>query len=573
MKCKFCFRETEDGSEVCEYCKPFICELCGARLSRGYCAICGRLVCSEDFKFVGFARVCKPCLEKDPKLLDYNHLRELVASKAREVTSCSGREFTEIIRLGTSPHGEYLYMHIGLDDFDSPYGLCTTYAASKLLQMLRGRFDIKLLDFPLLVRLNPNIPIKTRGNASVAIRIMLHKADVQNLIEETRRFMGKISHEFFKKTQPALAIYLTSDFIIDRVLNWAYIQAVRSVLPISVLFKKLDELKSGQMMVFSPGLRTPRGVVGAIAAIGAVFDDYTFELLAYRRKENMWKRREVDADSVAKMNDMFFPRVFGSINGSRILITPKSPDPVLFGIRGEEPEIIYEAFKMIRHEDIDLWTIFRTNQATSPHIRNLENAEDAHPFETVAINCRVLAVSRSRDKVFLRASSGKIYVEGLSYRLQRQLQSAILKLKQNDTIKLVIAVMERGERLIRGNIEEVIPLELEPKLIRRNPYCPRCCARLKKKAKEEMYCRRCGLRVTKVFKIEAKYPRRELSTRKRYLPSPKAYRHLTMPNERIYFRVQKLLRKIQLFLTEPVLAEQKGVPLVRTIAIMDPEIV
>ncbi|MCR8487384.1 MAG: hypothetical protein NDP22_03105 [Crenarchaeota archaeon] len=45
-----------------------------------------------------------------------------------------------------------------------------------------------------------------------------------------------------------------------------------------------------------------------------------------------------------------------------------------------------------------------------------------------------------------------------------------------------------------------------------------------------------------------------------------------MPNERVYFRFQKLLGKIRAYLTEPVLAENKELTLVKVLPIKDPEI-
>jgi tRNA(Ile2)-agmatinylcytidine synthase len=46
-------------------------------------------------------------------------------------------------------------MHIGLDDTDSVRGGCTTYIAA-LLAVELERLGAVFLDYPLLVRLNPN---------------------------------------------------------------------------------------------------------------------------------------------------------------------------------------------------------------------------------------------------------------------------------------------------------------------------------------------------------------------------------------------------------------------------------
>ncbi|HIP57247.1 MAG TPA: hypothetical protein EYH02_04175, partial [Ignisphaera aggregans] len=60
-------------------------------------------------------------------------------------------------------------LHLAFDDVDSPYGGCTTHAATYLLGLLQHELNVKLLDYPHLVRLNPSIPWKTRGNGAIAL--------------------------------------------------------------------------------------------------------------------------------------------------------------------------------------------------------------------------------------------------------------------------------------------------------------------------------------------------------------------------------------------------------------------
>ena len=64
---------------------------------------------------------------------------------------------------------------VGLDDTDSrERGMCTTYAAARLADRIRetgGRVERLLL-----VRLNPAVEHKTRGNAALAIHTDLHPA-------------------------------------------------------------------------------------------------------------------------------------------------------------------------------------------------------------------------------------------------------------------------------------------------------------------------------------------------------------------------------------------------------------
>lgn len=58
---------------------------------------------------------------------------------------------------------------IGLDDTDSrEQGMCTTYAAHLVAEQLREQINSNV-GRPMLVRLNPAVEHKTRGNAALAI--------------------------------------------------------------------------------------------------------------------------------------------------------------------------------------------------------------------------------------------------------------------------------------------------------------------------------------------------------------------------------------------------------------------
>ena len=61
-------------------------------------------------------------------------------------------------------------IHLGLDDTDSDEGMCTTYLITLILERIMKE-DIELLDYPNLIRLNPNIPWRTRGNAALCLRL------------------------------------------------------------------------------------------------------------------------------------------------------------------------------------------------------------------------------------------------------------------------------------------------------------------------------------------------------------------------------------------------------------------
>ena len=74
-------------------------------------------------------------------------------------------------------------VHVGLDDTDSTLGKCTTHAAYRITDYLLNNKGIEFVDYPLLIRLNPNIPWKTRGNGAVCLRFRTsHHEDVLDRI-------------------------------------------------------------------------------------------------------------------------------------------------------------------------------------------------------------------------------------------------------------------------------------------------------------------------------------------------------------------------------------------------------
>src|SRR5271169_4619600 len=95
---------------------------------------------------------------------------------------------------------ENTIMIIGIDDTDSNEGMCTTYLGAILLEELQMYGTIETL--PFLVRLNPSIPYKTRGNAAIALKLKTNcpekvTAYILSRIEE-------LAHMDCEKTNPGV---------------------------------------------------------------------------------------------------------------------------------------------------------------------------------------------------------------------------------------------------------------------------------------------------------------------------------------------------------------------------------
>ncbi len=77
--------------------------------------------------------------------------------------------FISLVKLSFIKKG--LFMIVGIDDTDSRSGMCTTYLCTVLVDELESYGEVST---PVLVRLNPCIPFKTRGNGAVAFEILIN---------------------------------------------------------------------------------------------------------------------------------------------------------------------------------------------------------------------------------------------------------------------------------------------------------------------------------------------------------------------------------------------------------------
>src|SRR5947199_10237375 len=95
--------------------------------------------------------------------------------------------------------------HIGIDDTDSPLGGCTTYTTTLVFQELLS-IGIKPADFPWLVRLNPNIPWKTRGNGATSIHLAIEERQIPLVEKVAIRIVEETTNKTERRTDPTVAI-------------------------------------------------------------------------------------------------------------------------------------------------------------------------------------------------------------------------------------------------------------------------------------------------------------------------------------------------------------------------------
>ena len=413
-------------------------------------------------------------------------------------------------------------IHLGIDDTDSRKGGCTTHAAAVLVEKL-AELGCRFIDYPNIIRLNPNIPYKTRGNAAVAIRIDVPNKryhTIENLAIET---VEKISRTRESGTDPAIVILRGEpNGQIKRLAE----SAMHQVVPIRAAIKVLKE--SGAVAALY-GAKV--GVVGATAAIGQTLQgDHTFELVAYRTKRYCGTRRRIEEESVKIMNRVMWSETFNNydVANRRVLIAPHGPDPVLVGIRGETAQAVSHAFRLIKiREPVERWVIFRTNHGTDAHFRRKNQQTHAHSPAVVRGTISGIPTRTRGGHVFFSMTGNLRDLNCAAFEPTGNFRNIISKLIPGDEVTAFGGVHEHNTKPTI-NLEKIVIHKLARSLLISNPPCRRCGKRMKSAGTGKGFkCPRCGLRNLSGKRVVMVKERKILPGL--YLPSQKAHRHLTKP--------------------------------------------
>jgi tRNA(Ile2)-agmatinylcytidine synthase len=417
-------------------------------------------------------------------------------------------------------------VHIGFDDTDSIAGRCTTNLAFKIVSMLTSEMDVSFIDYPLLVRLNPNIPWKTRGNGAVCLRIKTDHSD--HIIEILSNILSSES-DISNGANPGLSIF-EGDLIPFQLRQFSN-RAMNDVISVEEA-EKLAAKLSIQIFKYGQGL----GIIGAMAAIGSLLEgDHTYEAIAYRKNEYVGTPRKLDKSKVSKVDVDTHPLTFNcfdKIHG-RILIAPHGPDPVFCGIRGEDPQtVISSLHKVMPAEKLAGYMVFRTNQGTNMHLQNELLSSEIRTHRAGYMRCVV-----TKKPVIIRG--GHVMFEVSNYGNKQfpvavyeptGLGSIASKLLEGDKLDIGIAVsMNSPHSSNILNVEYLSILRIAKEIVKINPMCVKCGKRMKSEGKNKGFqCKICGDK--KNSKTSVTNPRDiQLGM---YLPYLKAHRHLTKPLHR-----------------------------------------
>jgi tRNA(Ile2)-agmatinylcytidine synthase len=254
---------------------------------------------------------------------------------------------------------------VGIDDTDSSRGYCTTYLAYRIACDLRP--GVVVLPYPKLVRLNPNIPFKTRGNAAVCLLV-----DTRDAGRAFELISAKVKELSDVRGGANSGVVFLDDASVASEFESLYLEALAGLVSPHRVRRLVRELGARSLE-----LGNGMGLVGAASSLGfSTRFDHTFELIAYRRKESWGTRRLIDSSSVRDMDAKTFPHTFNNYDYQKrkVLIAPHGPDPVFAGIRGDSPSVAIEAFDTLRYDEaLQGHMIYVSNQHTDAHLqRELE---------------------------------------------------------------------------------------------------------------------------------------------------------------------------------------------------------
>jgi tRNA(Ile2)-agmatinylcytidine synthase len=380
---------------------------------------------------------------------------------------------------------------IGLDDTDSrERGMCTTYVAATLADAIQGAGGA--VERRLLVRLNPAVEHKTRGNAALAIHTDL---DAERALALAREHLD-LAETDDPRTNPGVVVADGApEDVPDHVADFAR-RAVRELLDIDAAVTLADEA----------GYRTAhagngRGRVGALAAVGAwrAFEDWTYERISYREPERWGTERDVDRASVFAAADRGYPDVWDTVDcgeGYPVCV-PRTPCPILHGIRGDDPETVRAVAESIDSEPVADSALFVTNQGTDAHLQPVEGLGAVREGGAFRVDGVVESTPETREggHVFFELGSSDSddganeLIECAAFEPTKRFRDRVRALRVGDRLTVCGEVSDGTIKLEKFAVRDLVTTE------RTTPTCPECERSMSSAGAGQGYrCRDCGTR-------------------------------------------------------------------------------
>lgn len=368
-------------------------------------------------------------------------------------------------------------MLIGIDDTDSPGGMCTTYLGAVLARrLIQNHMQVREAR---LVRLNPNVTFKTRGNAAVMLD---GEGDPERAFTIACALVEELADFSCENTNPGVVVTERKPdpaFYRKAVTDFCTIEEAAAILE-----------KTGARY---HGWKNRRGLIGATAAVASELSDRTSEILVYREPARFGTHRSVDRQSLFGAEAATFPHTWDTVDtiNDVVVCVPHTPDPVLFGIRGESPKWVMAARQMIDSEKPGIEQIWVTNQGTDAHllegtIGDLREGLSYRVRGTVADPPK----TGTGGHVSFMIQDGDNEVRCMAYEPTKNFRQTVRQLMPGDQV-ISIGSFKKGSI----NLEKIRIISLARPTITRPPQCPECIKRMTSDGKNKGWkCKKCGAR-------------------------------------------------------------------------------
>ena len=371
---------------------------------------------------------------------------------------------------------------VGLDDTDSrETGMCTTYAAAKLAERIRDAGGS--VERLLLVRLNPAVEHKTRGNAALAVHTDL---DADRALALARDVLDMARTDDPKTNPGAVVADCAPDDVPPRVADFA-LDAIREI----------RDRTTATLLADTAGFArcqrgNGRGLVGALAAVGAWagLDDWTYEHIAYREPTRWGSDRDVDAESVPVAADRYYPAVWDTVDRASgyPVCVPRTPCPILYGIRGDDPEACRAVADAIEGEPVARRATFVTNQGTDVHLQDgaVGSLADDSAYR---VDGTVAASPETREggHVFLPVADGDSTLQCVAFEPTKRFRDRVRALRAGDEITVCGEVTDGTLKLEKFAVRQLVTSEPA------TPVCPDCERTMSSAGRDQGYrCRDCS---------------------------------------------------------------------------------
>jgi len=370
---------------------------------------------------------------------------------------------------------------IGIDDTDSrERGMCTTYVATRLARAIEdagGRVTRTVL-----VRLNPAVEHKTRGNAALAVHCEFDAAQARARVEDVLALAATGDN----RTNPgAVVADCAPGAVPDDVAAFAE-HAVQDHCTIAGARKRADAAEFERLT-----RGNGRGLIGALAAVGAwrALDGWTYECIAYRERDRWGTDRQVDRDSVFAAADAGYPQVWDTVDRvERVPVcVPRTPCPVLYGVRGETPDAVRAVADRIESEPVRERQVFVTNQGTDAHLQDASIAAvtDGRSYRVDGV-VREAPETREGGHVFLTLGDGEQTVDAAAFEPTKRFRDRVRALRPGDHVTACGEVSAGTLKLEKFALRDLVRTEQV------TPDCPDCGRSMSSAGRNAGYrCRDC----------------------------------------------------------------------------------